>query len=58
MLGASLPSDAESAKKHVDAIKNLADFGVTVGEVKLDIGVAAKRRKSRRPWRARHRLLV
>ncbi|MBP9109238.1 MAG: dihydrolipoyl dehydrogenase [Pyrinomonadaceae bacterium] len=34
----------ESAK-HAHAIKNLADFGVTVGEVKLDIGVAAKRSK-------------
>lgn len=34
----------ESAK-HAHEIKNLADFGVTVGKVKLDIGVAAIRSK-------------
>jgi dihydrolipoamide dehydrogenase len=34
----------ESAK-HAHEITNLADFGVTVGDVKLDIGVAAKRSK-------------
>jgi dihydrolipoamide dehydrogenase len=34
----------ESAK-HAHTVTELADFGVTVGEVKLDIGVAAKRSK-------------